>query len=131
MALALSGKQLMGQTINIQASQAEKNRAAAATKFKKSVMEGEKQVEQIKKERNCRICIQGLIDDKKMQHIDESDIRDYFQGYGTIESIEIPRDHITLKPKGYALIEFKKASEAKDAVNLLNGFEIDGKKISV
>lgn len=48
-----------------------------------------------RKERNCKICIQGLIDDKKMQHVNESDIREYFQGYGTIDCIEIPRDHIT------------------------------------
>jgi RNA-binding protein 39 len=72
-----------------------------------------------------------MIDDTKMQHVDESDIRQYFKGIGTIEAIEIPRDHITLRPKGYILIDFAKADEAKDAVNLLNGFEIDGKKINV
>lgn len=94
--------------------------------------EADKAAEQmIRKERNTKICIQGLIDQKKMQNIEESDIRDYFQGHGTIESIEIPRDHVTLKPKGYALVEFRKATEAKDAVNVLNGFEINGKKISV
>jgi len=63
-----------------------------------------------------------MIDEKKMQHIDESDIRQYFEGYGTIDSIEIPRDHITMRPKGYILIEFRRSEEAKDAVNLLNGF---------
>ena len=49
----------------------------------------------MRKERNCKICIQGLIDDKKMQHVNESDIRTYFEGYGTIDGIEIPKDHIT------------------------------------
>jgi RNA-binding protein 39 len=72
-----------------------------------------------------------MIDESKMQHIDESDIRKYFDGYGTIDLIDIPRDHITLKPKGYVLIEFSRCSEAKDAVSVLNGFEIDGKKINV
>ena len=52
-----------------------------------------------------------------MQHIKESDIRHYFEGYGTIESIEIPKDHVTMRPKGYALIEFERSSEAKEAVN--------------
>lgn len=66
-----------------------------------------------------------------MHHINESDIMDYFQGYGKIESIEIPRDHITQRPKGYAIIEFSRAQEAKDAVSLLNGFEIDGRKMNV
>ncbi len=73
----------------------------------------------------------GLIDETKMHQVSESDIRDYFSGYGTIDLIEIPRDHVTQRPKGYVLIEFRKAQEAKDAVSLLNGFEIDGKKISV
>ena len=86
---------------------------------------------EVKKERNCKVCIQGMIDEKKMQQIDEADIRTYFKGYGTIESIQIPRDHVTLRPKGYILIEFSKASEAKEAVSLLNGFEIDGKKLTV
>jgi U1 small nuclear ribonucleoprotein len=62
-----------------------------------------------------------------MQHISESDIRSYFEGYGTIESIEIPKDHITMKPKGYAIIEFSHSSESKEAVKILDGFEIDGK----
>ena len=62
-----------------------------------------------KKDKNCKICIQGLIDDKKMHHVNESDIHNYFQGYGTIESIEIPRDHITQRPKGYAIIEFARS----------------------
>lgn len=66
-----------------------------------------------------------------MHHVNEQDIRQYFQGYGTIDSIEIPRDHITQKPKGYALIDFRRALDAKEAVSLLNGFEIDGKKINV
>ena len=66
-----------------------------------------------------------------MQHVKESDIRHYFEGYGTIESIEIPKDHVTMRPKGYALIEFERSSEAKEAVKILDGFEIDGKKISV
>ena len=64
-----------------------------------------------------------------MSNISESDINEYFQGYGTIMSIEIPSDHITLRPKGYINIEFKRAQEAKDAVDCLNGMEIDGKKI--
>jgi len=50
---------------------------------------------------------------------------------GTIEAIEIPRDHISLKAKGYVLIDFARAAEAKEAVSLLDGFAIDGKKIHV
>lgn len=66
-----------------------------------------------------------------MQHLSEIEINHYFKDVGQIEEIEIPRDHISLKPKGYILIQFSKAEEAKEAVNLLDGFEIDGKKIHV
>ena len=83
------------------------------------------------KKRGCKICIEGLIDDKKMAHVEESEIRKYFHGYGTIEDIEIPRDHISKRPKGWVLVEFSTPQEAKDAVNLLDGFDIDGKKIAV
>ena len=62
-------------------------------------------------------------------NINENDIKDYFQDYGTIESIEIPRDHITQRPKGYIIIEFSRAQEAKEAADLLNGMELEGKKI--
>jgi len=39
LAMALSGSKLMGQEIVVQASQAEKNRAAAALKYKKELQE--------------------------------------------------------------------------------------------
>ena len=71
------------------------------------------------------------MDDAKMQNLSESDVEKYFEGIGVIESIDIPRDHITMKPKGYVIVEFSRDSEAKEAVSYLNGFEIDGKKISV
>jgi RNA recognition motif-containing protein len=38
---------------------------------------------------------------------------------------------VTQKPKGWVLVEFSKPQEAKDAVHLLDGFDIDGKKIGV
>lgn len=129
MALSCSGKQLLGQTITVQGSQAEKNRAAQATKFKKLQMAEQEKVEV--KHKNCKVCIQGLLEDSKMQQIGENEVRQYFKGCGLIEEIEIPRDHITLRPKGYILIQFSSPEEAKEAVNLLDGFEIDGKKIHV
>ena len=44
-----------------------------------------------------------------MLYVNESDIRDYFKGYGTIDFIEVPKDHITQRPKGYAIVEFRRA----------------------
>mmetsp|Transcript_16127 Transcript_16127/g.27270 ORF Transcript_16127/g.27270 Transcript_16127/m.27270 type:complete len:166 (+) Transcript_16127:859-1356(+) len=66
-----------------------------------------------------------------MRGISEADVQHYFQDFGKIDSIDIPRDHITLKPKGYVIVDFSRPQEAKDAVAHLDGFEIDGKKIHV
>jgi RNA-binding protein 39 len=84
-----------------------------------------------KKEKNTRIYIQGLIDPSKTNGINEHEIREYLKDCGTIDSVEIPCDHISKKPKGYVLIEFRRSTEAKEAVELLNGFEIKGRKIIV
>lgn len=48
--------------------------------------------------------------------MNESEIRGWFNPFGDIENIEIPRDHITGKSKGHAIIEFKRHRDAKDAV---------------
>jgi RNA-binding protein 39 len=48
----------------------------------------------------------------------------WFNPFGDIENIEIPRDHITGKSKGHAIIEFKRHRDAKDAVKQMNGFDI-------
>ena len=66
-----------------------------------------------------------------MTNITEREIESYFDGCGRIEQIEIPKDHITHRPKGYVIIEFSKAYEAKDAVATLDGFEVNKKKIKV
>ena len=43
----------------------------------------------------------------------------------------MPKDHITGKNKGHAIIEFKRHKDAKTAVKEMNGFEINGKKLKV
>lgn len=53
-------------------------------------------------------------------------MRGYFDGFGTILNIELPRDHITQAPKGYVIIEFEKASQADEAIEMLDGMDING-----
>lgn len=43
----------------------------------------------------------------------------------------MPRDHITGRNKGHAVIEFKRHRDAKNAVKEMNGFDINGKKLKV
>jgi RNA recognition motif-containing protein len=77
-------------------------------KYKKQLAEQElrKIPEAPRKEKGCTVCIFGLIEENKMTNLTEKDIRSYFEGCGRIDVIEIPKDHITQKPKGYVLVEF-------------------------
>lgn len=66
-----------------------------------------------------------------MNNTNESEIRQWFNPFGEIELIELPKDHITGKNKGHAIIEFKRHKDAKNAVKEMNGFDINGKKLKV
>lgn len=66
-----------------------------------------------------------------MNNITESEIRQWFNPFGDIESIELPKDHITGRNKGHAIVEFKRHKDAKGAVKEMNGFDINGKKLKV
>jgi RNA-binding protein 39 len=66
-----------------------------------------------------------------LANVTESEIRTWFIPFGEIESIELPKDHITGRNKGHAIIEFKRHRDAKDAVKEMNGFDINSKKLKV
>mmetsp|Transcript_44267 Transcript_44267/g.42969 ORF Transcript_44267/g.42969 Transcript_44267/m.42969 type:complete len:274 (+) Transcript_44267:519-1340(+) len=129
MAMSLSGHQLMGQTIMIQASQAEKNRAAAASKFKKEQDRGPgySQKTEKKKEENNKVYVGGVLD--VLPNVCESEIRQWFNPFGEIEGIELPKDQATGKIKGHAIVEFRKHRDAKTAVKQMDGFTINDKKL--
>lgn len=63
--------------------------------------------------------------------ISEGQVRKYFDDFGVIESIEIPKDPVTQRPRGFILVEFERSYEAKDAIRALDGFELDGVKLDV
>jgi RNA-binding protein 23/39 len=71
----------------------------------------------------------GLVD--ILSSVTESEIRQWFNPFGEIESIELPKDHITGRNKGHAVIEFKKHRDAKNAIKEMNGFDINGRKLKV
>lgn len=124
----------MGQTIMVQASQAEKNRAAAASKFKKEKDHTGGPVNPVpeKKKRyddGNFVYVGGLVD--VLNNVGEADIRSWFDPFGEIESIELPKDHITGRNKGHAIVEFRRYKDAKVAVKEMNGFEINKKKLKV
>jgi RNA-binding protein 39 len=76
-----------------------------------------------------RIYVSGLTDN--LSDITDSDIRSIFYPFGDIEFIDIPKDPNTLKSTGICYILFRKGSQAKSAINSMNGFFYKGKVLKV
>ena len=54
-----------------------------------------------------------------------------FSPFGVIVKIELMRDTETLRSKGYGFITFKNSSEAKKALEQMNGYELAGRPMKV
>ena len=61
----------------------------------------------------------------------QDDILDKFVEHGEVKSIQMNTDRRTGLIKGYALVQYDKFEDAKNAIEKLNDTKIYGKKISV
>lgn len=61
----------------------------------------------------------------------EMTLKEAFEQYGNVSQVKIPIDKNTRKNKGYGFITMPDRSEAKFAIESLNGSELDGRKIMV
>jgi RNA-binding protein 39 len=113
--LALSGTPFMGQIIQVQQTQAEKNRAAAVHALTTTTTFGP-----------TRLYVGSL-----HFNITEEDLRMVFSPFGDIEFINLHMDPETGRSKGYAFVQFKRPDDAKKALQQVNGLEIAGRQIKV
>lgn len=118
----------------IQSSQADKNRAAKAAKYKKEMIKEQQRINTQKPmelpeqhEGPARIFVGGL---EYISDITQSDLEKIFD-FGNIDYIEIPKDPYTGKIIGYAYIQFRKESQARKAITAMNGFNYKGKLLRV
>ena len=61
----------------------------------------------------------------------ETDLRNSFSEYGTIESVNIITDKFSGQSKGFGFIEMSDSDEAKQAINGMDQQELGGRNIRV
>jgi RNA recognition motif-containing protein len=61
----------------------------------------------------------------------EEDLQQAFSQYGEVSSVNIITDRETGRPRGFAFVEMPNNEEAGQAIEQLNGTEIDGRTITV
>jgi len=109
-AIQLSGTQMMGKTVMVQASQAERN---------------ETQTQQ-KQLQPTRLYIGGL-----HNNVTEQDVRGMFAEFGEVDFVDLHREPETGNSKGFAFVQFRDPEAAKRALVQVNGREMAGRTLKV
>ena len=61
----------------------------------------------------------------------ESELEALFGAYGAVERVTVVRDRDTGQPRGFAFVEMTKANEAANAMQAMNGREMNGRTLNV
>jgi RNA recognition motif-containing protein len=61
----------------------------------------------------------------------EMDLQDLFSQAGTIKEVALMQDKFTGKSRGFAFVTFTADNEAADATEKFNGYQLDGRALTV
>jgi len=61
----------------------------------------------------------------------ESAIEDLFNPHGEVESVKVITDRDTGQPRGFCFVEMSEESAGRNAIEALNGTEVDGRTLTV
>lgn len=61
----------------------------------------------------------------------EDQLRQAFEAFGEVSTVNIITDKYDNRPKGFAFVEMASKDEATAAINGLNGTDIDGRSVNV
>mmetsp|Transcript_6222 Transcript_6222/g.10806 ORF Transcript_6222/g.10806 Transcript_6222/m.10806 type:complete len:397 (-) Transcript_6222:21-1211(-) len=112
--MALSGQMINGVAIQVQPSQAEKNRAAAAVRAAKAA----EQQFSMPLEGPNKIYVAGLKD-----AVGARELRHLFSSFGEIEQLDVQ--------KGVGYIQYRRARDAREAVSKMDHVEVKGRRLRV
>ena len=73
-----------------------------------------------------RLYVGGLPD-----HVTDDVLENLFSAYGTVESVTVMINKITDLPEGFGFVEMSCDSEAEEAIQKLNGTQVEGRTIRV
>ena len=119
-ALACNGRMVSGHgPIRVQASGAEKNRAANA----------QKQATVSMQDKPIVLYVMGL--SGMLKAINEPELTSLFSPFGQVDNVEIGMCPYTHTGRGFAKVLFRKAAEARDAMAALNGYQLAGQTLQV
>ncbi len=61
----------------------------------------------------------------------EGELEALFGAYGTVERVTVVRDRDTGQPRGFAFVEMTNANEAANAMQAMNGRDMNGRTLNV
>ncbi|GAA5846349.1 hypothetical protein JCM9279_001337 [Rhodotorula babjevae] len=122
-ALTLSGTKLLGIPIQVQYTEAEKNRQARDGSGSGGGAGGGGG--------GSAPMTGGLYVGSLNFALTSDDIREVFQPFGELETVELHRDPATGKSKGYCFVKFKEHKDAMVAIEKMNNFPLAGREIKV
>jgi len=63
--------------------------------------------------------------------VTEEDLKQAFEGFGQVESVNIIKDKYSGESRGFGFVEMSDKAEAESAIEGLNGKELKGRTLSV
>jgi len=129
-ALALTGTKLLGLPVMVQYTEAERNRQAnnnvpAAENANIVIPPGSDA------HPNAPIPYNRLYIGSLNFNLTDADIRQVFQPFGPVEFVDLHRDQVTGKSKGYCFVQFRFLKDAVVALEKMNNFPLAGRPIKV
>ena len=61
----------------------------------------------------------------------EAEVRQLFEGYGTVDTVRLLTDRETRQPRGFGFVEMPNGTEARAAMAGLNGKDLGGRSLTV
>ncbi|HEY5870648.1 MAG TPA: RNA-binding protein [Candidatus Tectomicrobia bacterium] len=61
----------------------------------------------------------------------EAEVRQLFEGYGTVDTVRLMTDRETGQPRGFGFVEMPDGTEARAAIAGLNGKDVGGRSLTV